>query len=179
MHHRCEHSATAGRTNNGGFSLVEALVVVMIVLVIAAIAIPGFVQARMKAHEASAVSSMRTIASAELLYSQSYPLIGFSRNLADLGSRGTTCGSLSPSNACILTDEALASGYKSGYVFQLISDGQTPSVGYTLNGIPENTGVSGRCTFRGDQSGNITFTVTGNTTLFRYSLGSGTTTCYQ
>lgn len=176
MYHGCKHSATA---RSSGFSLVELLVVVMIILVIAAIAIPHLVQARMKANEASAVSSMRNIETAEVLYSQAYPLTGFSKNLVDLGPNGTSCASLSPSNACILMDEGLAAGFKSGYVFQLISDGQTPSVGYTLNGIPENAGISGRCSFRSDQDGNITFATTASTTLVRYSLGSGNINCYQ
>lgn len=151
---------------------------VMVILVIAAIAIPGFIQARMKANEASAVSSMRTIRTAEILYSETYPQMGFSKTLTDLGAHGSTCESSGPSNACIITDEALASGFKSGYVFELISDGQTPSVGYTLNGIPEGMGITGRCAFSTDQGGSIKFSVPGGT-LSRYSLSGASGSCGQ
>jgi type IV pilus assembly protein PilA len=179
MLHAGAHPARSGSNADYGFSLVEALVVVMVILVIAAIAIPGFVQARIKANEASAVSSMRTIRTAEILYSQTYPAMGFSKTLPDLGSHGSTCESSGPSSACIITDDALASGFKSGYVFELISDGQTPSVAYRLNGIPENAGISGRCVFSTDQSGSITSSASGSGTVLRYSLGSGSAGCAQ
>lgn len=177
MPHGSTHPATSAPSRTCGFSLVELLVVVMIILVIAAIAIPGFVQARMKANEASAVSSMRTIRTAQVLYSEAYPETGFSKTLVDLGPHGSNCESLSPSNACIITDEGLTNGFKSGYIFELISDGQTPSAGYTLNGIPENTGFTGRCSFSSDQNGNVSFSIPGSGTPLRYSLGSVTTTC--
>jgi type IV pilus assembly protein PilA len=179
MPHGSTHPATSGPSGPSGFSLVELLVVVMIILVIAAIAIPGFVQARMKANEASAVSSMRTIRTAQVLYSEAYPQMGFSKTLVNLGPHGGTCESLSPSNACIISDEGLANGFKSGYVFELISDGQTPSVGYTLNGIPADAGLTGRCSFSSDQNGNISFGVPGSGAPLRYSLGSGSTSCDQ
>jgi type II secretory pathway pseudopilin PulG len=149
--------------------------VVMVILVIAAIAIPSFVQARMKANEASAVSSMRTIRTAEILYSQMYPDMGFSRTLSDLGSRGSTCETPSSSSACIITDEGLASGFKSGYLFELISDGLKPSMGYTLNGIPEGAGITGRCAFSSDSSGQISLIDPTGTGVSRYSIGTGGT----
>jgi type IV pilus assembly protein PilA len=173
---------TAGTTRsvsissrNSGFSLVEALVVVMVILVIAAIAIPSFVQAKMKANEASAISSMRTIRTAQILYEQTYPEIGFASSLADLGTRGTNCESPGPKNACIIMDDALASGVKGGYVFDLVSDGLKPSYSYTLNGTPASDGVSGRCSFTSDQGGEIAFSVPGAAIPTRYSLGNGNT----
>lgn len=169
------HPARLRGRRFSGFSLVELLVVVMVILVIAAIAIPSFVQARMKANEASAVSSMRTIRTAEILYSQTYPDIGFSRTLSDLGSHGSTCESPSSSNACIITDEGLASGFKSGYLFELVSDGLKPSVGYTLNGIPESAGITGRCAFSSDSSGEISSVDPTSTGGSRYSVGAGST----
>jgi prepilin-type N-terminal cleavage/methylation domain-containing protein len=160
-------------SRNSGFSLVEALVVVMVILVIAAIAIPSFVQAKMKANEASAISSMHTIRVAQILYAQTYPDIGFASSLADLGTRGTNCESPGPKNACIIMDDALASGTKSGYVFDLVSDGRNPSLNYSLNGNPESAGISGRCSFATDQSGEIAV-VSNGTGASRYSLGNGT-----
>src|SRR6476660_1588275 len=64
-----------------GFSLVEVLVVVMVILIIAAIAIPNLVHGKMRANEAAAVSSVKTINTAELMYSGSYPEVGFSSSL--------------------------------------------------------------------------------------------------
>jgi type IV pilus assembly protein PilA len=145
---------TAGSSR--GFSLVELLVVVMVILVIAAIAIPSLVHARMHANEASAVSSMRAVRTAELMYQDAYPDEGFADSLAKLGPNGSDCTSVGKTNSCILMDEALASGLKSGYVFALTGDGSKPTAGYTLTANPESNGVSGRCSFGSDASGQIT-----------------------
>jgi len=165
----------SGRSRVSGFSLVEALVVVMVILVIAAIAIPSFVQARMKANEASAVSSMHAIDVAEILYSQTYPDVGFSRTLQDMGTRGTNCQNPTATSACLIMDDSLANGFKSGYVFQLNSDGQRPSLGYTLSGAPEMGGISGRCSFGSNQSGEIKIIANGSTGSSQFSLGSSST----
>jgi type II secretory pathway pseudopilin PulG len=159
------------RTQSAGFTLVEALVVVMVILVIAAIAIPRFVQARMRANEASAVSSMHTIETSEILYSQSYPDLGYAKALIDMGTRNGNCASPTASNACLLMDDSLASGYKSGYLFQLTSDGQKPSRSYTLTAIPSVAGVSGRCSFSSDQGGEISFRSPGATQDGRFAVG--------
>ena len=159
------------RTQSAGFTLVEALVVVMVILVIAAIAIPRFVQARMRANEASAVSSMHTIETSELLYSESYPDVGYAKALIDMGARNGNCASPTANNACLLMDDSLASGFKSGYLFQLISDGKKPSRAYTLTAVPSVAGVSGRCSFSSDQGGEIN---SGSPTQGgRFAVGSG------
>jgi type IV pilus assembly protein PilA len=150
-------------------------VVVMVILVIAAIAIPSFVQARMKANEASAVNSMHAIDMAEVMYSQSYPDIGFARTLQDMGTGGTDCQSPTANRACLIMDDSLANGFKSGYVFQLNGDGQRPSLGYTLTGAPEMGGISGRCAFGSSQSGEIKIIANGSTGSSQFSLGSSGT----
>jgi len=167
------HPDTRETKRVSGFSLVEALVVVMVILVIVAIAIPSFVQARMKANEASAVSSMRVIESAEVMYSQNYPDIGFSHSLQDLGAHGTDCQSPGPTHACIIMDENLANGYKSGYFFEEVGDSQKPSLGYSVSSSPEVSGISGRCSFGSNQSGEITATMPGSTVSSRFSIGGG------
>ncbi len=139
----------------GGFSLVEVLVVVMIILVIAAIAVPSFVHARMSANEAAAVASMKTIHTAEVLYAMQYPDLGYAPNLQYLGTNDSTCETVSRTNSCIIMDEALTSGRKSGYVFQITGDGQLPSANYTLTAEPESSGISGRCGFTASQGGDI------------------------
>jgi prepilin-type N-terminal cleavage/methylation domain-containing protein len=138
-----------------GFSLIEILVVVMVILVIAAISIPHMLQARMRANEAAAVASMHVINTAENVYTNAYPQVGFTGKLADLGNRGGDCRSPSTHNSCIIMDEALTDGLKSGYAFALVGDGTVPQLGYTLTATPQSAGVSGRCTYTSDQNGQV------------------------
>lgn len=98
-----------------GFSLIELLIVIAIILIIAAIAIPNFLRARISANEASAASSVRKIATAEAAYSASYPTIGYAAALSNLGGPATGCVP-STTTACIL-DAVLTGGQKSGYQF--------------------------------------------------------------
>src|SRR5437868_6806581 len=107
-----------------GFSLIELLIVVAIILIIAAIAIPNLLRARIAANESSAVSSLRTINTAEVTYSTVYPQLGYSANLLSLGTAaGTTCPASGPvSTAACLIDSTLANAItagtaKSGYYF--------------------------------------------------------------
>ena len=149
--------------------------VAMVILVIAAIAIPSFVQARMKANEASAVLSMKTINTAEILYAQTYPDIGFTSHLPDLGANGSSCDTPDSRHACIIMDDALASGFKSGYVFELSGDGAKPSFSYTSSASPASAGVSGRCSFGSSQSGDITMIVLDGAGSSRFAVGSSGT----
>ncbi len=71
--------------NQKGFSLIELLIVVAIILVISAIAIPSYLRSRMQANEASAVSSLRMINTAAITYSSTYGNVGYPTNLADMG----------------------------------------------------------------------------------------------
>ena len=99
-----------------GFSLIELLIVVAIILIIAAIAIPNLLRARIAANESSAVSSLRTINTAEVSYTTSYPNLGYSAALANLGPGAATCPAAGPTaaTACLI-DNVLAGGAKSGY----------------------------------------------------------------
>ncbi|MGZ4876208.1 MAG: prepilin-type N-terminal cleavage/methylation domain-containing protein, partial [Candidatus Angelobacter sp.] len=126
-----------------GFSLVEILVVVMVILIIAAIAIPNLVHGKMRANEAAAVASVKTINTAEVMYNNAYPEVGYSSSLANLGSNGSSCERPTSSNACLIMDEALTSGLKNGYIFEIVGDGNKPTMSYNVNASPES-GVSGR-----------------------------------
>ncbi|HET9839725.1 MAG TPA: prepilin-type N-terminal cleavage/methylation domain-containing protein [Candidatus Angelobacter sp.] len=137
-----------------GFTLVEVLVVVMVILIIAAIAIPNLVHAKMRANEAAAVASVKTVHEAETLYASTYPAIGYSGSLPNLGSHGSTCDKPASTSACIIMDDALTSGLKSGYMFELVNDGNTPSASYTVTATPESN-ATGRCAVSSSESGEL------------------------
>jgi type IV pilus assembly protein PilA len=138
-----------------GFSLIELLIVVAIILIIAAIAIPNLLRARIAANESSAVSSIRTMNTAEAAYQSTFPTVGFSSTLAALGpSVSSGCTTPASTNAClvdwVVAQASVVGTPKSGYWFS-----ETPGTavsgaipGYTLSGIPASvnqTGVRGFC----------------------------------
>lgn len=143
-----------------GFSLIELLIVVAIILIIAAIAIPNLMSGRMAANEASAVQSLRTIQSSETAYATTYPNLGFSSSLAALGDGGTNPCTASSTQACLI-DPVLASGVKNGYNITWAGDGLTPSVGYTINADPIVRGSTGRRSFFTNYPGVIRYNDTG------------------
>src|SRR5277367_4168390 len=98
-----------------GFSLIELLIVVAIILIIAAIAIPNLLRSRIAANETSAVGSLRTINTSEVTYQSTYPNVGFTCTLAQLGPPATTAQPTSTTAGLI--DATLSAGVKSGYTF--------------------------------------------------------------
>ncbi len=145
-----------------GFSLIELLIVVAIILIIAAIAIPNLLRSRMAANEASAVGSLRTINTSEVTYASTFPDVGFSSSLAKLGG-ASPC---TPSNAtaCLLDNTLAGTGIKSGYTFVFNGDGATPSVSYSVTASPTVTGQSGQRGFFTDASGVIRYNQSGSAT---------------
>jgi type IV pilus assembly protein PilA len=158
----------------GGFSVVEILVVVMVILVIAAIAIPNMLQARMRANEAAAVASMNVIHTAEVAYVNAYPQVGFAGNLADLGTHGGNCENTGQSHSCRIMDDALTSGLKDGYTFELVGDGNRPNANYTLTAAPESAWTTGRCAYTSNESGQIVPTAANASRGRRFSIGQST-----
>ena len=138
-----------------GFSLVEALVVVMVILIIAAIAIPSMLQSRMRANEAAAVSALRTIQTAETLYATEYPQEGYAPSLSVLGPNGSDCSTSDSKHSCIIMDDALLSGLKGGYIFEILGDGNKPTSSYSVTATPQSATASGRCSFGSNQTGTI------------------------
>ena len=138
-----------------GFSLIELLIVAVIILIVAAIAIPNLLRSRIAANQASSVASLRTLNTAEITYSSTYNL-GFSAAMAYLAPPAST-GASPSSTAAGLIDSVLAAGSKSGYSFAY-SAGPTDSTGhintYEFDAAPI-TSSTGRNYYRTDQSGVI------------------------
>lgn len=130
-----------------GFSLIELLIVIAIILIIAAIAIPKLARARMSAYEMAAIRTMHTLNTAQVQYFSTY-----GRYAATLNELGPPPGNASPSAASAdLIPGDLATGLSSGYSFTMVG---TPS-GYTINADPQVFDVTGGRTFYTDHTNVI------------------------
>jgi type IV pilus assembly protein PilA len=138
-----------------GFSLIELLIVVAIILIIAAIAIPNMLRARIAANEASAVASLRTISTAETTYASTYPSTGYTCTLTDLGPPPS--GSPVSSSGAGILDDVLSTGQKAGYIFGLQDCAGTPKSNYTSTAAPANVGGTGTRAFCSATPGVINF----------------------
>jgi type IV pilus assembly protein PilA len=136
-----------------GFSLIELLIVVAIILIIAAIAIPNLLRARIAANESAAASGIRTINTAEVSYNSTYPAVGYATTILSLGPGGpaATCPTPPVAATACLIDGVLASGVKGGYTY-----GYTPTAGGGINTgyqvaakptTANSTGVRSFCSF--------------------------------
>lgn len=136
-----------------GFSLIELLIVVAIILIIAAIAIPNLLRSRMAANEASAVESLRTINTAEITYSSTYPDVGFTALSALGGAGGSSTGAGLIDNLLGCSSPPCA---KSGYVFSVTPGNENPASSYTATADPQNA-QTGQRHFFTDASGVIRY----------------------
>ena len=154
---RC--SAQNGSTRPNGFTLMELLIVIAIILILMLMAIPTIGSLKKKANETSAINSMQVINKAEIQYESSFPTNGYACTLQALGG-DPAAGAPSATSAQILQQD-LASGYKSGYIFtignctKVTINGQDRYTGYTVTAVPETVGKTGDRGFCSDQFGTI------------------------
>jgi prepilin-type N-terminal cleavage/methylation domain-containing protein len=139
-----------------GFSLIELLIVVAIILIIAAIAIPNLLRSKMAANEASAVASVRTINTSQVTYQTSWG-VGFATSLTSLGSSASGACTATSTNAC-LVDSVFTSGTKSGYNFATVG---TANQTFEVNATPVTVGTSGQRAFCSDESLVVRFNTAG------------------
>src|SRR5258708_38327874 len=121
------------RNKEKGFSLIELLIVVAIILIIASIAIPNLLAARRQTNETAAVGAIRAINTAQISYNSAYPAAGNASTLAALG--GTSCAPPSSASACLIDSHA-PSGTKNGYTITLSGAAATPDPTYQVIAAP-------------------------------------------
>jgi type IV pilus assembly protein PilA len=135
------------RRQQRGFSLVELLIVIAIILIILSIALPQMSKSRMHAQEMAAIKTLQTINTTEIQYQSQFGK--FATAIAQLGP-APTGGGEGPEAAGLISG-TLASGTSSGYNFTVT---QTPG-GYAVSAMPKTFGSTGRRTFYTDQTGII------------------------
>ena len=148
-----------------GFSLIELLIVVAIILIIAAIAIPNLLRAKIAANESSAVGSTRTVVTAEISYSNSFQTGPTALASLATPAGGCPAGGAAAGAACLI-DANLAGGTKSGYTFKALANGgagtvASPNTGFEENATPITVGTTGQRSFCADMSGVLHFDLTG------------------
>ena len=141
------------KRESNGFSLIELLIVVAIILIIAAIAIPNLLKSRIAANQASAVGSIRTINTSEAAYASTYTT-GYSPDLVSLGPPASGTGA--PTGAGLI-DSVLAAGAKSGYsfVYATTASANGRYDTYTITASPSTAGTTGTNYYFTDQTGVI------------------------
>jgi type IV pilus assembly protein PilA len=134
-----------------GFSLIELLIVVAIILIIAAIAIPNLLRARIAANDSAAASTIRTINTAEVTYSTTYVSSGYAKDLLVLGPGATDCTAPTAANACLIDNvlgAVATNSPKGGYAyFMTTTSTATPIADYTVSAGPLRMGGTGSRNF--------------------------------
>ena len=142
-----------------GFSLIELLIVVAIILIIAAIAIPNLLKSKMAANESSAVGSVRTLNTAEVTYAAGCPNIGYSATLAEMNTGALCTSGTSIIDNVLGKDPAVKSGYKMAAPGGAAVAGIVPT--FAVSAVPQKVGQTGQRAFCSDESGVVRFDVTG------------------
>ena len=161
------HLSSSERTRQRGFTLMELLIVMSIMIILMLIAIPNFISMKAQADETSAIQSLRAIYQAQIQYQTDFPANGFACALPALGGNASA-GPPSPQAAQVLQGE-LAQGQKSGYTFNIVNctkvtvNNQDMYTSYEVTAVPQAVGKSGHKGFCIDQAGEIKADLSGGT----------------
>ncbi len=142
-----------------GFTLMELLIVMSVILILMAVAIPNYMNMRSQANETAAMEELRTLNSAEIQYQTDYPANGFSCTLSQLG--GDPKSGPPSAQAAQLIPEDLAAGNKSGYVFAITNctkvnvNNQDVFTSFEVTAVPQSVGKTGHRGFCMDQTGEV------------------------
>jgi len=148
-------------TQSNGFTLMELLIVIAIILILMLMAIPTFGTLKKRANDLSAINSIQKINQAEIQYESTYPTNGYSCSLVALGGDPGSGPPSAASSQIIQGD--LSSGYKSGYIFSIghctkvTVNGVDRVTGYDVTAVPQTVGKTGDRGFCSDQNGVIKF----------------------
>jgi len=142
-----------------GFTLMELLIVISIMLILMLIAIPNMLNLRSQANETSAIQSLRAIYEAQIQYQTNYPANGFACSLQALGGDSSS-GAPNAQNAQLLQRD-VATGNKAGYTFNLVNctkttvNNQDMYTSYEATAVPQAVGKTGHRGFCIDMTGEI------------------------
>ena len=155
------------RKHQRGFTLMELLIVMSIMIILMLIAIPNFISMKAQADETSAIQSLRAIYQAQIQYETNFPANGFACSLPALGGNPSS-GPPSPQAAQVLQGD-LAQGQKSGYTFAIVNcskvtvNNQDQYTSYEATAVPQSVGKSGHRGFCIDPAGEIKADMSGGT----------------
>jgi type IV pilus assembly protein PilA len=155
------------RTLEAGFTLVELLIVMSVILILMTLAIPQMQKVIKRGNETSAISSLRTLNQMEGQYASTYPTHGFSCSLPALGGKAGA-GAPTPEAAQLIADD-LATGNKAGYTFSITNcskttiNNQDQINSYEITAVPNSVGHSGDRGFCTDENGQIHYDPKGGT----------------
>jgi type IV pilus assembly protein PilA len=172
LHHTAGRSShhiamqTMEQTADSGFTLIELMIVMSIMLILMTLAVPQVLKLTKQAHETSAMQSVRTIAQAELQYNTAYPANGFACSLSAMGGEQGTPPS---SQAAELLPADLASGQKSKYTFNITGcnkvtvNNQDMYTSFTVTAVPDKVGNTGDRGFCMDENNVLKYDPAGGT----------------
>jgi type IV pilus assembly protein PilA len=157
MNRNCLNCRNRRNTPPNGFTLMELLIVMSIVVILTLLAIPTVGAIRKNGNKLSALKSIQAIQMAESMYTQNYPTAGYTCSLPALGG-DPSAGGPTPGAAQLLKSD-LASGYKDGYIFSIsnctkvTAGGADRITSYNITAVPQTLGRTGDFGFCADDGG--------------------------